>query len=257
MESKKVINHIAEWLKKYAIKSNQKGYIIGISGGIDSALTSTLCALTELDILLVNLPLRQRKEEYLRANKHITHLKLMFPNIKSLELDLTEVFSKLEFSLPSETVANKLAMANTRSRLRMTTLYALGQTSGLLVAGTGNKIEDFGVGFFTKYGDGGVDVSPIADLTKTQVRKLAGELGIIQEILDAEPTDGLWDEDRTDELQMGASYPELEWAMDFQGDENNLNVREKEVLSIYRKLNKINKHKMTPIPICLIPKELI
>jgi len=257
MESKKVINHIAEWLKNYAIKSNQKGYIIGISGGIDSALTSTLCALTELDILLVNLPLRQRKEEYLRANKHITHLKLMFPNIKSLELDLTEVFSTLEFSLPSETVANKLAMANTRSRLRMTTLYALGQTSGLLVAGTGNKIEDFGVGFFTKYGDGGVDVSPIADLTKTQVRKLAGELGIIQEILDAEPTDGLWDEDRTDELQMGASYPELEWAMDFQGDENNLNVREKEVLSIYRKLNKINKHKMTPIPICLIPKELI
>ncbi len=257
MQSIKIISHIIEWLKNYAIESKQKGYIIGISGGIDSALTSTLCAMTGLDVLVVNLPLRQRKEEYLRANKHINHLKIIFSNVKSLDIDLTEVFTTLENSLPSETVANKLVMANTRSRLRMTTLYALGQTSGLLVAGTGNKIEDFGVGFFTKYGDGGVDVSPIADLTKTQVRKLAKELDILQEILEAQPTDGLWDEDRTDELQMGASYPELEWAMDFKGDEKNLNKREKEVLFIYRKLNSINQHKMIPIPVCLIPRDII
>jgi NAD+ synthase len=138
----------------------------------------------------------------------------------------------------------------------MTTLYALGQTNGLLVAGTGNKIEDFGVGFFTKYGDGGVDVSPIADLTKTQVSLLAKELGINPEIIEAAPTDGLWDEDRTDEIQMGASYPELEWAMDFRGDETTLSTRQKEVIEIYRRLNKVNQHKMIPIPVCTIPQEL-
>jgi len=255
MQSKQIINHITNWLKDYAIQSNQKGYIIGISGGIDSALTSTLCALTGLEINIVSLPLRQRKEEYDRATKHIHLLKSKYSNVTSYDIDLTETFTSLENSLPTETVANKLAMANTRSRLRMTTLYALGQANGKLVAGTGNKIEDFGVGFFTKYGDGGVDVSPIADLTKSQVRILAKELGIQQEILEAAPTDGLWDEDRTDELQMGASYPELEWAMDFEGDENLLNEREKEVLTIYKRLNRINQHKMLPIPVCLIPKE--
>ena len=257
MQSKKVIEHITQWLKNYAIDSKQNGYIIGISGGIDSALTSTLCALTGLDVLIVSLPLRQRKEEYDRAKKHIKDLTSKFNNVKSLDIDLTSVFTQLEISLPLETVSNKLAMANTRSRLRMTTLYALGQNSGLLVAGTGNKIEDFGVGFFTKYGDGGVDVSPIADLTKTQVRNLAKELGIQSEILDAAPTDGLWDEDRTDELQMGASYPELEWAMGYIGDESSLSTREKEVLSIYKRLNKVNQHKMLPIPVCKIPKHLL
>jgi NAD+ synthase len=173
-----------------------------------------------------------------------------------MDIDLSSVFKSLQNSFPEDTVSNKLAMANTRSRLRMTTLYALGQANGLLVAGTGNKIEDFGVGFFTKYGDGGVDVSPIADLTKTQVRLLAKELGIQTEIIDAAPTDGLWDEDRTDEIQMGASYPELEWAMEFQGDETKLSTREKEVLGIYRRLNKANQHKMIPIPVCTIPKDL-
>ena len=145
MQSKKVIEHITQWLKNYAIDSKQNGYIIGISGGIDSALTSTLCALTGLDVLIVSLPLRQRKEEYDRAKKHIKDLTSKFNNVKSLDIDLTSVFTQLEISLPLETVSNKLAMANTRSRLRMTTLYALGQNSGLLVAGTGNKIEDFGV----------------------------------------------------------------------------------------------------------------
>ena len=257
MQHTSIIEYITHWLKNYALNANQKGYIIGISGGIDSALTSTLCALTGLKVQVVSLPLRQRKEEYDRANKHIQRLCENYTNVTSLDIDLTATFSQLESSLPKETVDNKLAMANTRSRLRMTTLYALGQASRLLVAGTGNKIEDFGVGFFTKYGDGGVDVSPIADLTKTQVRELAKHLGIHTEILEAAPTDGLWDEDRTDENQMGASYPELEWAMEFQGDENQLNDREKEVLSIYRRLNKINQHKMVPIPVCLIPKEMI
>ncbi len=256
MQNSKVIEHITEWLKNYAIKSNQNGYIIGISGGIDSALTSTLCAKTGLDALIVTLPLRQRKEEYDRALAHIKNLKADYQNVKSMDIELTNVFNILETSLPKETVSNKLAMANTRSRLRMTTLYALGQANGLLVAGTGNKIEDFGVGFFTKYGDGGVDVSPIADLTKTQVRLLAKELGIHPDIIDAAPTDGLWDEDRTDEIQMGASYSELEWAMDFQGNEKTLSTREKEVIEIYRRLHKVNQHKMIPIPVCTIPKEL-
>ena len=257
MQKSKVIEHITDWLRNYAVKSNQKGYIVGISGGIDSAVTSTLCAKTGLEVLIVTLPLRQRIEEYERATVHIKKLKKEYKNVKSMDIDLTTVFNNLINCLPEDTVSNKLAMANTRSRLRMTTLYALGQTNGLLVAGTGNKIEDFGVGFFTKYGDGGVDVSPIADLTKTQVRLLAKELGIHPEIIEAAPTDGLWDEDRTDEIQMGASYPELEWAMEFHGDESSLTTREKEVIGIYRRLNKVNQHKMVPIPVCLIPTEMI
>ncbi|MFM7387416.1 MAG: NAD(+) synthase, partial [Bacteroidota bacterium] len=140
--------------------------------------------------------------------------------------------------------------------LRMTTLYAIGQTHRCLVAGTGNKIEDFGVGFYTKYGDGGVDLSPIADLTKTEVWNLSKYLGISQEITSAEPTDGLWGEDRTDEDQLGATYPELEWAMEFKGDESSLTARQHEVLAIYRRFNQINRHKMEPIPVCKIPKEL-
>ena len=255
MQKSKVIEHITNWLRNYAVKSNQKGYIIGISGGIDSALTSTLCAKTGLDVIIVTLPLRQRKEEYDRATAHIKKLKTEFKNVKSMDIDLTSAFNNLITCLPEDTVSNKLAMANTRSRLRMTTLYALGQANGLLVAGTGNKIEDFGVGFFTKYGDGGVDISPIADLTKTQVRLLAKELGIHTEIIEAVPTDGLWDEDRTDEIQIGASYTELEWAMEFQGDESSLTKREKEVIDIYRRLNKVNQHKMIPIPVCKIPRD--
>jgi NAD+ synthase len=162
----------------------------------------------------------------------------------------------MEATYAKDVVNNQLAMANTRARLRMTTLYAIGQTNNCLVAGTGNKIEDFGVGFFTKYGDGGVDLSPIADLTKSDVRALAKELLVIDEILQAPPTDGLWGDSRTDEDQLGASYTELEWAMDFKGNENTLNNRELEVLTIYKRLNSINKHKMEPIPVCIIPENL-
>jgi NAD+ synthase len=253
----KASQHIKAWLNDYCDSARLSGFIVGISGGIDSALTSTLCASTGKKTILVNMPIRQSANEYSRAAKHIENLKGRFPNVESVEIDLTAIFELMETTFPHETVENQLAMANTRARLRMTTLYALGQTHACLVAGTGNKIEDFGVGFFTKYGDGGVDLSPIADLTKSQVSAMAAELNVISEILEAKPTDGLWGDSRTDEDQLGASYPELEWAMDFSGDENELSEREKEVLKIYRRLNAINKHKMEPIPVCLIPSSLL
>lgn len=232
------------------------GFVVGISGGIDSALTSTLCALTGKHVLLLTMPIRQTSAEYERAKEHIAQLEQRFANVRGLEVDLTATFTQLENDLPHEVANHNLAMANSRARLRMTTLYAVGQHHGLLVAGTGNKIEDFGIGFYTKYGDGGVDLSPIADLTKTDVRNLARELDVVQSILDAKPTDGLWADGRSDEDQIGASYEELEWAMDFSGNEVNLNQREQEVLAIYRRLNRINQHKMRPIPVCLIPQEL-
>ena len=180
MKSDKIINHITEWLIRYCENNNQNGFIVGISGGIDSALTSTLCALTGKKVLLLSMPIRQRTEEYKRAIKHIETIKKKYTNCISLDINLTQVFENFERTLPTETLENKLSMANSRSRLRMTTLYAIAQTYGLLVAGTGNKIEDFGVGFYTKYGDGGVDLSPIADLKKTELGCLAKELNIIE-----------------------------------------------------------------------------
>jgi NAD+ synthase len=183
-------------------------------------------------------------------------LQANYSNVERMEVDLTTAFECLRNSFPKDAAAYELSMANTRSRLRMTTLYAIGQTHRCLVAGTGNKIEDFGVGFYTKYGDGGVDLSPIADLTKTEVWDVSKYLGISEEITNAKPTDGLWGEDRTDEDQLGATYPELEWAMEFTGDESSLTARQCEVLGIYRRFNRVNRHKMEPIPVCKIPKEL-
>ncbi len=184
------------------------------------------------------------------------NLKLRYPKVESVEVNLTETFEIISQSLPKEASLNTLAMANTRSRLRMTTLYAIAQGNNCLVAGTGNKIEDFGIGFFTKYGDGGVDISPIADLLKSEVFQLGKKLQVIESIQNAAPTDGLWGDQRTDEDQIGATYPELEWAMLFVGDENQLTHREKEVLSIYRRLNAANQHKMLPIPVCNIPSDI-
>lgn len=250
------ILYITEWLKTYAIQANVNGFVIGISGGIDSALTSTLCAMTGKKVLAVTLPIRQTKAEFDRANEHIEWLKSNFDNVDSLVINLTESFASVEQALPDSCNSHFLAMANTRSRLRMTALYALGQSNGLLVAGTGNKVEDFGVGFFTKYGDGGVDISPIADLYKTEVFELANELNIVPAILNAAPTDGLWEDGRSDEDQIGATYPELEWAMEFSGDENDLSKRQVEVLRIYRSFHIANAHKMNPIPICSLPKSL-
>lgn len=247
--------YISNWLYEYCQNANMKGFIVGISGGIDSAVTSTLCAMTGKKTILVNMPIRQAKSEYNRGNEHITDLIKRFDNCMSIEVNLTSIFESMEAAFPSDVVANPLSMANTRARLRMTTLYAIAQQHGVLVTGTGNKIEDFGVGFFTKYGDGGVDISPIADLTKTDVRNLAKELSIVHSIQLAKPTDGLWGDDRTDEDQLGASYPELEWAMEFKGMEDDLSTRQLEVLTIYRKLNRQNKHKMEPIPVCILPKK--
>ena len=249
---------ISQWLLDYCEKSKVSGFVIGISGGIDSAVTSTLCAQTGKKTILVNLPIKQNESEYNRALEHIENLKSRFSNVQSVEVNLTETFEILSENLPSEAKSNSLAMANTRSRLRMTTLYAIAQGNNCLVAGTGNKIEDFGIGFYTKYGDGGVDVSPIADLLKTEVFQLGKELKVIESIQNAAPTDGLWGDQRTDEDQIGATYPELEWAMLFHGNgnENELTTRQQEVLAIYRRLNSANKHKMLPIPVCFIPDEV-
>ena len=255
MDNPAVIDHIVNWLRTYCKNAGLNGFVLGISGGIDSALTSTLCAKTHLDVKVISMPIYQAKDQLSRAEKHISWLEENFPNVKGDELDLSPVFSSIEKHFP-EDIQDQLTMANTRSRLRMLALYAYAGNKKLLVAGTGNKVEDFGVGFFTKYGDGGVDVSPIADLLKSEVWSLASSLGILEEIITAKPTDGLWGDNRSDEDQIGASYPELEWAMSFEGEESGLSDRQKEVLRIYRRLNSINQHKMLPIPVCIIPKEL-
>lgn len=256
MNTKKVSNHITAWLSNYCDKAGLSGFIIGISGGVDSGLASTLCALSGKKTILLSMPIRQSFAEYDRAKKHMQDLQERFENVSCLDIDLTNTFDQLSNDLPADISEHHLAMANTRARLRMSTLYAIGQANTCLVCGTGNKVEDFGVGFYTKYGDGGVDISPIADLTKTEVWALAAEVGVINEIVKAKPTDGLWEDGRSDEDQIGASYPELEWAMKHEGDGSLLSERKQEVLAIYRRLNKINRHKIDPIPICIIPEEL-
>ncbi len=248
--------HIIHWLKSYQNTASAQGFVVGVSGGIDSALTASLCALAGSKTILINMPIRQTEAELNRGLEQMQALQKANSNVSLLQIDLTHSFGVLEVALGLDAAQNHLALANTRARLRMTTLYAIAQANGCLVAGTGNKVEDFGVGFYTKYGDGGVDLSPIADLYKTEVFKLAKHLGVVQSILDAKPTDGLWEDGRSDEDQIGASYPELEWAMEFNGDETKLASRQKEVLEIYRKLNRANLHKMLPIPVCEIPENL-
>ena len=255
MQAKEVTTYIINWLKSYAEQSAMNGFVVGVSGGIDSALTSTLCASTGMPVVAVSMPIHQEPKQLNRASNHITWLLQNFSNVTDYTIDLTQSFDALEHSLPDD-ITDELTMANTRARMRMTALYAFAGNKKMLVAGTGNKVEDFGVGFYTKYGDGGVDISPIADLLKSEVRLCAEALGVQQEILDAKPTDGLWGDDRSDEDQLGATYPELEWAMEFNGEETELTSRQQEVLSIYRKLNRANQHKMNPIPICMIPEEL-
>ena len=256
MQTTAIINHISNWLLNYAKTSQVKGFVIGISGGIDSAVTSTLAAKTGLPLLCVEMPIHQNKIQVDRGLKHIAWLKENFDNVSTVELELTPIFDGFIAQLPKEENQHELALVNTRARLRMTTLYYFAQANNSLVIGTGNKVEDFGIGFFTKYGDGGVDISPIADLLKTEVYVLGKELGIDTEILSAPPTDGLWGDEKTDEDQIGASYPELEWAMAFDGDKNSLTTREKQVLEIYTKMNRANQHKMHAIPVCSIPEKL-
>jgi NAD+ synthase len=245
------------WLNTYCENSKTTGFVIGISGGIDSAVTSTLCAMTGKRVIVLTMPIRQFKNELDRSNEHIEWLRKRFGNVEAGRVDLTPVLESFEKVLSTE-VQDFLVMANMRARIRMSTLYAYAGRHALLVAGTGNKIEDFGVGFFTKYGDGGVDISPIADLTKTEVYALAKEMGIVETIQNARPTDGLFPDGRTDEDQIGATYPELEWAMEYTENKESyaVNSRQKHVLEIYLTRNKANKHKMIPIPVCILPKKI-
>lgn len=242
----KLEEKISNWLDEYLINNNLESFVIGVSGGIDSAVTSTLCAMTGKPTIVLSMPIHQSKLQLNRANNHLEWLKSKYPNVRVLEFDLTQLFETFKLLFSEE---DNLALANTRSRLRMVTLYQVATMNKGIVAGTGNKVEDFGVGFYTKYGDGGVDISPIADLMKSEVRELAKSMGINSEIIEAAPTDGLWGDNRTDEDQIGASYEELEWAMEFSGDSSTLTGRDKEVYYIYTDFNTKNKHKMNPIPI--------
>lgn len=257
MQAKPIIDHIVNWLKSYSDASGTDGFVVGVSGGIDSAVTSTLCALTGKRVIVLNLPIRQFKKEYDLSSEHINWLMSKFKNVETATVDLSSTLESLETAFPKE-IQDHLTMANTRARLRMTTLYAFAGHNRLLVAGTGNKVEDFGIGFFTKYGDGGVDISPIADLYKTEVYALAKELGVVINIQQAKPTDGLFDDGRNDEDQIGASYPELEWAMEYltKKETTELDARQKEVLHIYKTRHNANKHKIDAIPVCLIPQNL-
>jgi len=258
MHTEKVVNHIVNWLKEYAENSKMDGFVVGISGGIDSAVTSTLCAKTGFPTLCVEMPIHQAESQVNRGKEHIAQLKNRFSNVSSEVFDLTSTFENFKKQAPNSQGNSllDLSLANTRARLRMTTLYFFAGLHRYLVTGTGNKVEDFGVGFFTKYGDGGVDLSPIADLMKSEVYQLAKELKVPYSIQNAAPTDGLFGDNRTDEDQIGASYDELEWAMKMQEiDHNTSNFknREKTVFDLYSRLNRINQHKMTPIPVCKIP----
>ena len=261
MQTEKVVDHIVNWLKDYANNAGINGFVIGVSGGIDSAVTSTLCAKTGLALLCVEMPIHQGQNQVNRANDHINWLHEHFPNVSRQPVNLTPIFDSFVSTVPpvADEEERFMSLANTRARLRMTTLYYFAALKKYLVAGTGNKVEDFGIGFYTKYGDGGVDLSPIADLLKTEVYEVGAYLGIIDSIMTAPPTDGLWGDNRTDEDQIGASYPELEWAMKMKDQgktAGDFKGREREIFDIYIRYNTMNQHKMVPIPVCEIPEHL-
>ncbi len=264
LTAKQRINHIVKWLKQYARSAKITTFVVGISGGIDSSVVSALCARTGIRTIAVQMPIRQNKKLDNRSSMQARWLLERFPNtVTHMRMDLTPVFSAFEkkvdpfCDIEDDTYGTyKLASANSRARLRMMTLYQIAQCHNGIVVGTGNKVEDFGVGFFTKYGDGGVDISPIGDCLKTEVWDMGRELGLEQEIIDAEPTDGLWDDGRTDEGQLGMTYPELEHAMALDNADNcvynplELTKTEKAQLKKYREIRARNMHKMQPIPVC-------
>ena len=265
MNAKRVTNFIVSWLEDYVQKANVKGFVLGISGGIDSAVTSTLCAKTKFPTLCVQMPIHQDIDQVSRAQEHIELLQKTYKNVMKEQVDLTPTFECFQESFkPFDTSTKDLTLANTKARMRMVGLYYLAGMYQFLVVGTGNKVEDFGVGFYTKYGDGGVDISPIADLVKSEVFTLGAYLNVSKNILNAAPTDGLFSDQRTDEQQIGASYDELEWAMNFVENSQNttenlaqdLTQRQRQILNIYKYLNKANQHKMQPIPVCVVPKEI-
>ena len=244
MDTRKKVDFIKNWIQNYVntMPAKANSLVIGISGGIDSSVSSTLCALTGMKTIVLSMPIKQKSTQHDLSLKHQEWLKKNFNNVEAHTINLDELF--LTFSSSLSKFNNEHGMANSRARLRMTTLYQVAAANKGIVVGTGNKVEDFGVGFYTKYGDGGVDISPIADCNKSEVWALGKELKILKEIIDAPPTDGLWDDGRTDEGQLGLSYEELEEAMDNESSKN----RDK-----YLKIRKANLHKMDPIPVCKIP----
>lgn len=253
MNSKNKISYIVNWIKNYTktIKSEPVSLIIGVSGGVDSALTSTLCAHTGLKTIAISMPIKQNSSQHDLSLRHLDYLTKNFDNVDCRIIELDNIFRTFEDTMKD--FKSDLAFANSRSRLRMVTLYQVAQSNNGIVVGTGNKVEDFGVGFYTKYGDGGVDLSPIADLLKSEVYELGQALGVPKSIMQAPPSDGLWGDARSDEAQIGASYPELEWAMankDKGKVTSDFNGREQEVFKIFVRHNRANSHKMNPIPVC-------
>jgi NAD+ synthase len=243
MNTSEKINFISGWIADYSQKNNFSSLVIGISGGIDSAVTSTLSARTNLQTHVVTMPILDHQTLNNRGNNHVNWLKNNFKNITHHHMDLSKVFGEFQNELGSNN--SEHGYANSQARLRMTTLYQIAASNNGIVVGTGNKVEDFGIGFYTKYGDGGVDISPIADCLKTEVWDIGKELGINQEIIDADPTDGLWTDGRTDEQQVGLSYEEIEEAMLNEQSSNR---------NRYMEIRSKNVHKMEPIPVCVLPK---
>ena len=243
MNTSEKIGFITNWIKDYADKGNFSSLVIGISGGIDSAVTSTLSARTNLQTHVVTMPILDHQTLNNRGNNHVDWLKKNFRNITHHHIDLSKVFGEFQDKLGSNN--SEHGYANSQARLRMTTLYQIAASNNGIVVGTGNKVEDFGIGFYTKYGDGGVDISPIADCLKTEVWDMGKELGINQEIIEADPTDGLWTDGRTDEQQVGLSYEEIEEAMLNEQSSNR---------NRYMEIRSKNVHKMEPIPVCILPK---
>ena len=246
MNIEQKIDFIIAWIKNYIkdLKFQPVSLVIGVSGGVDSALTSTLCAKTGLKTIAISMPIKQNINQHDLSLRHLNWLKDNFTNVDTSSIELDSVFNSFESKL--ENFNSELAFANSRSRLRMVTLYQVAQSISGLVVGTGNKVEDFGVGFYTKYGDGGVDISPIADCTKSDVWDMAEKLGIIKDIVQADPTDGLWDDNRNDENQLGLSYKQIEEAMVNKNSEH---------YKKYYKIREPNLHKMKPIPVCVFPKK--
>ena len=246
MNTSEKVKFISTWIKNYVdnMPSKAKALVVGISGGIDSSVSSTLSAMTGLRTIVLSMPIKQKSYQLDLSLKHQEWLVKNFKNVEAHTVNLDELF--LAFSASMSKFENEHGMANSRARLRMTTLYQVAAANKGIVVGTGNKVEDFGVGFYTKYGDGGVDISPIADCTKTEVWELAEEIGVIKDIISAAPTDGLWDDSRNDESQLGLSYKQLEEAMENKSSE---------YYSRYEEIRKPNLHKMKPIPVCEIPKE--
>ena len=243
MNTAEKINFISNWILEYSNKNNFSSLVIGISGGIDSAVTSTLSARTNLQTHVVTMPILDHQTLNNRGNNHVDWLKKNFKNITHHHIDLSKVFGEFQDKLGSNN--SEHGYANSQARLRMTTLYQIAASNNGIVVGTGNKVEDFGIGFYTKYGDGGVDISPIADCLKTEVWDMGKELGINQEIIEADPTDGLWTDGRTDEQQVGLSYEEIEEAMLNEQSSNR---------NRYMEIRSKNVHKMEPIPVCILPK---